>query len=166
MVTTGTVDTNTAGDYTITYDVTDAHGNVATQVVRTVHIIPVPVPPTPIISGGGWFVTLDANGYRRSAEPITLEILQPIATSTSEIFRSEGYTSSVVQTKTPLVIKKKSIVRTAHALSPEEIVSNTVPENAQMGDQIDSSSVSVKNATSSPNVIQRLIRKIRSLFRF
>ena len=36
VVTTGTVDTNTAGTYTITYSATDAAGNSATQVTRTV----------------------------------------------------------------------------------------------------------------------------------
>jgi hypothetical protein len=168
MVTAGTVDTAISGDYFITYDVTDAHGNVALQVTRTVHIIPVPVPPVPLVSGGGWFVTLDSYGYRRSPEPVTLDVLQPIATSTPEMFRSEGYTANVVQTNPPLVLKKKSIVRTAYALTPKEIVSNITPEITQAGDHLlsSSTSVSTQDATSSSNVIQRLIRKIRSLFRF
>ncbi|WP_298500526.1 immunoglobulin-like domain-containing protein, partial [uncultured Algibacter sp.] len=34
------VDTNTAGTYLITYNVSDAVGNPATQVVRTVNVIP------------------------------------------------------------------------------------------------------------------------------
>ena len=38
VVTGGSVDTTTVGDYTITYDATDASGNAATQVTRTVTV--------------------------------------------------------------------------------------------------------------------------------
>ncbi len=40
IVTTGSVDTNTAGTYLINYNVSDAAGNAATQVTRTVNVIP------------------------------------------------------------------------------------------------------------------------------
>ncbi|WP_298347017.1 DUF5011 domain-containing protein, partial [uncultured Algibacter sp.] len=36
----GVVDTNIGGTYLVTYDVSDAAGNAATQVVRTVNVIP------------------------------------------------------------------------------------------------------------------------------
>jgi len=39
IVVSGQVDTTTVGTYTITYNVTDANGNVATQVIRTVHVV-------------------------------------------------------------------------------------------------------------------------------
>jgi Zinc carboxypeptidase/Domain of unknown function (DUF5011)/GEVED domain/Secretion system C-terminal sorting domain/Fibronectin type III domain len=39
------VDSNTAGTYTITYNVSDAAGNPATQVTRTVNVIPDTTPP-------------------------------------------------------------------------------------------------------------------------
>ncbi|VVB70368.1 HYR domain protein [uncultured archaeon] len=39
IVTVNSVNSSAVGDYTVTYDVTDAHGNKATQVVRTVHVI-------------------------------------------------------------------------------------------------------------------------------
>ncbi len=38
-----TVDTATAGDYTITYNITDVNGNAATQVTRTVSVVDPPV---------------------------------------------------------------------------------------------------------------------------
>jgi hypothetical protein len=38
IVVTGTVDTNTVGEYTISYDVLDAGGNAATTVTRTVNV--------------------------------------------------------------------------------------------------------------------------------
>ena len=38
IITTGTVDTNTAGIYTVNYNVSDAAGNAATQVSRTVNV--------------------------------------------------------------------------------------------------------------------------------
>lgn len=43
VVISGTVDTTTAGVYTINYDSTDAFGNVATRVVRTVNVVLAPV---------------------------------------------------------------------------------------------------------------------------
>lgn len=41
-----TVDTNTEGTYTITYNVSDAQGNAAVQVERTVTVIALPIAPT------------------------------------------------------------------------------------------------------------------------
>ena len=38
------VNTGTPGVYTVTYDVTDANGNVATQVTRTVNVITGDIP--------------------------------------------------------------------------------------------------------------------------
>jgi hypothetical protein len=38
-VVTGSVDTNTVGTYTISYDVTDTNGNVATTVTRTINVV-------------------------------------------------------------------------------------------------------------------------------
>ena len=38
------VDTLTIGNYTITYDVTDAHGNAATQITRTVNVVDTTAP--------------------------------------------------------------------------------------------------------------------------
>jgi hypothetical protein len=46
IVTVNSVDTNTPGTYTVTYNVTDSHGNVATEVTRTV-IVSAVVEPTP-----------------------------------------------------------------------------------------------------------------------
>ncbi len=40
IVTTSTVNINQLGAYTVTYNVSDAHGNAATPVVRTVNVIP------------------------------------------------------------------------------------------------------------------------------
>jgi hypothetical protein len=50
-----TVDTGTAGTYTVTYNVSDAAGNAATEVTRTVTVTaaPPPPPPPPPPSGGG-----------------------------------------------------------------------------------------------------------------
>lgn len=39
ITSSGSVDTSTLGTYTLTYDVTDISGNVATQVTRTVNIV-------------------------------------------------------------------------------------------------------------------------------
>ena len=40
IVTVNSVDVNTVGTYTVTYNVSDAAGNAATQVTRTVNITP------------------------------------------------------------------------------------------------------------------------------
>ena len=39
-MTVNAVDVNTVGTYTVTYNVSDAAGNAATQVTRTVNITP------------------------------------------------------------------------------------------------------------------------------
>ena len=59
LVVTGTVDTATAGSYTLTYVATDASGNESAQVTRTVNVLDVtdPVAITRDIT-----VSLDANG--------------------------------------------------------------------------------------------------------
>ncbi|MFZ3131136.1 MAG: immunoglobulin-like domain-containing protein [Desulfosporosinus sp.] len=41
IIATGTVDTTKAGDYTIHYNVTDSSGDVADEVIRTVHVVTV-----------------------------------------------------------------------------------------------------------------------------
>ena len=43
------VDTDTVGDYTVTYDVTDANGNVAAQVSRTVSVVDTTIPVISLI---------------------------------------------------------------------------------------------------------------------
>ncbi len=50
------VDTGSAGTYTVRYNVSDAAGNAATEVTRTVTVNAPPVvapPPTPVATGGG-----------------------------------------------------------------------------------------------------------------
>ena len=39
VIASGTVDENTVGSYTLTYDHTDANGNAADQVTRTVNVV-------------------------------------------------------------------------------------------------------------------------------
>ena len=59
IVTVSNVNTATAGTYQVTYNVMDAAGNAATEVVRTVTVSapppPPPPPPPPTSSGGGSF---------------------------------------------------------------------------------------------------------------
>jgi hypothetical protein len=57
IVTTGSVDTNTPGTYTLTYNVSDAAGNVATPVTRTVIVSAATEPasgPTDVSVKIGW----------------------------------------------------------------------------------------------------------------
>ena len=49
----GSVNTSSAGTYTLTYDKTDAAGNHAAAVTRTVTVNAPPAPPAPPSSGGG-----------------------------------------------------------------------------------------------------------------
>ena len=44
IVTVSTVDVTTVGTYTVTYNVTDANGNVAVEVTRTVNVVDTTVP--------------------------------------------------------------------------------------------------------------------------
>jgi hypothetical protein len=49
IVVSGSVDTSTVGSYTITYNVSDAAGNPANQVIRTVNVVAISAPS----NGGG-----------------------------------------------------------------------------------------------------------------
>ncbi len=54
VIDSSAVNTGAAGSYMVTYDVMDAAGNAATQVMRTVNVQnPPPPPPPPTSSGGG-----------------------------------------------------------------------------------------------------------------
>ena len=53
IVTTSNVDTSIAGTYQVTFNVSDAAGNAATQVVRTVIVTAAAAPPPPATSSGG-----------------------------------------------------------------------------------------------------------------
>ncbi|MFA5126419.1 MAG: immunoglobulin-like domain-containing protein [Patescibacteria group bacterium] len=53
IVLSGTVNTSTVGAYILTYDVSDAAGNPAVPVTRTVNVAAQPTPPPPAPSGGG-----------------------------------------------------------------------------------------------------------------
>ena len=59
ITTSGAVDTNTAGTYTITYSVSDAAGNAATQITRTVTVADT---TAPIISRIGAEITSNTGG--------------------------------------------------------------------------------------------------------
>ena len=52
IITTGSVDNSTVGTYTLTYNVSDAAGNPATPITRTVHVEAIVVPDTtaPVIT--------------------------------------------------------------------------------------------------------------------
>ena len=58
IVTTGAVNTNTAGTYFVNYNVSDAAGNAATQVIRTVNVIADTVAPVITLIGSS---TLNLN---------------------------------------------------------------------------------------------------------
>ncbi len=50
ITTVSTVDTATLGTYSVTYDVSDAAGNAAVQVIRTVNVVDPTVPEAPVIT--------------------------------------------------------------------------------------------------------------------
>jgi Domain of unknown function (DUF5011)/Domain of unknown function (DUF5666) len=62
VMTTSTVNTATTGTYTVTYSATDIAGNIATPVVRTVTVTPVPDTTAPVITMIGGNVSLVAGG--------------------------------------------------------------------------------------------------------
>ena len=63
ITTVNSVDVDTEGTYTVTYDVTDAAGNVATQVVRTVTVTPDATLPVISLSGDSSVTVEAATSY-------------------------------------------------------------------------------------------------------
>jgi hypothetical protein len=95
---TGVVDTSTVGDYTVFYDVTDAAGNVAVRVMRTVHVFNQAQPPSlftvPTSSTTGdftlsWVASADAEGYE--IEESTTGTFTGVATYTVGLGSTESY---------------------------------------------------------------------------
>ena len=95
IVATGTVNTSTVGTYHLTYDVTDAAGNHAIQLTRTVHVVlqVLTSTPTPTI-GGDPVVGVDLTAQPGPWEPVPVEFAyqwyrgdQPITGATKAIYR-------------------------------------------------------------------------------
>ena len=67
ITTTGTVDPTTLGDYIITYDSTDAAGNVATPITRTYHVVdttaPITITPNFMDEGTSVDVVISGSGF-------------------------------------------------------------------------------------------------------
>lgn len=97
IVKTGTVDTTTAGTYTISYNVTDSGGLQATTVTRTVIVENPPLPPKPIIT------TPAVNPYTSATNSITfsgiasstLLISNDFSTSTTTADGNENWSMSL-----------------------------------------------------------------------
>ena len=70
IVTTGSVDTGVAGTYTMHYDVTDAHDNVAVTVTRTITVSDPAPAPAPSSGGGG------GGSSSRSSSPVTTPVVE------------------------------------------------------------------------------------------
>jgi len=79
------VNTNLLGSYTVTYDVTDANGNSATQVVRTVHVVDT---TAPVIDSH-----VDETAEATSSAGVTVTYTNPTAT--------DNYDSSITVSCTP-----------------------------------------------------------------
>lgn len=66
--TSGTVNTNTVGSYTVTYDVTDNAGNLACTVTRTVNVVAAPDNTPPVVTlVGADTIYVDLCGYYNEA---------------------------------------------------------------------------------------------------
>ena len=61
VVDASAVDTSVVGEYPVTYDVSDAAGNTASTVTRTVRIEPLPRPSAPTVGVEGDIKTLTFN---------------------------------------------------------------------------------------------------------
>src|SRR6185312_7267302 len=96
VVTTGTVDTNTVGTYTLHYNATDAAGNHATEVTRTVNVVNNTIPVITLlgssdvtVSVGSTYTDAGATAVDQFGTDITPNIVTtglPIDTSASGDF--------------------------------------------------------------------------------
>ncbi len=90
VFTTSTVNTAVAGTYTVTYRATDAAGNIATPVVRTVTVTPAPDTTAPVITMIGTNVYLvagtvytDAGATCRDNKDITCVVVTTSTVNTA-----------------------------------------------------------------------------------
>ena len=88
------VDTSTLGSYTVTYNVMDAAGNAATEVTRTVTVVPDTVPPVITLLGDNPQVILTGTAYTELGATATDNV-------DGDITASIVIDASAVDTSTP-----------------------------------------------------------------
>jgi hypothetical protein len=71
---------NTAGTYVITYSVSDAHGNIASPVIRTIHIVPPSDTTGPVISTHENIIYGSEIGEHVTASGAVITYIAPTAT--------------------------------------------------------------------------------------
>jgi hypothetical protein len=96
VVTTSTVNSAVVGTYTVTYSATDVAGNIATPVVRTVTVNPVPDTTSPVITMNGSNVTLTAGTSYVDAGATCTDNVDPTCT----VVTTSTVNSAVVGTYT------------------------------------------------------------------
>jgi len=108
IVGVGTVNTAVLGPYTLTYDYTDAAGNVSSQAVRTVNVVNAPDLTAPVITVGSTF-TIEATG--------TTTAVSAVAASTSALDAVDGAVTPVASPAGPYAVGTHTITWTATDLS-------------------------------------------------
>ena len=91
------INTSATGSYTVTYDVTDAHGNHATQVTRTVHVSDVEMPVITLL--GTTPVTLEVGSIYSDAGATANDNIDGNITS-NIVVTGDTVNSSVLKTYT------------------------------------------------------------------
>jgi hypothetical protein len=136
IVVTGTVDLNTVGTYTLTYNVSDGAGNAAVEVVRTVIVEPVSIrliiPEDIVVTASGYLtaVNLDpdsvASGADGDGNPLLVSVDQsgPFVSGTHQIVWSVSDGNRRV-TATQ-ILKVVPLVTTAVATYADEGVSISI----------------------------------------
>ena len=88
------VDTSTAGNYTVTYDCADVAGNDAPQLTRTVNVVAAPDTTRPVI-------TVDGSNANRTVS-VTVGEPYPVPTGAVSDIVPPGYTGSVTSNTTSI----------------------------------------------------------------
>ena len=136
IVVTGTVDLNTVGTYTLTYNVSDGAGNAAVEVVRTVIVEPVSIrliiPEDIVVTASGYLtaVNLDpdsvASGADGDGNPLLVSVDQtgPFVSGTHQIVWSVSDGNRRVSATQ--ILKVVPLVTTAVATYADEGVSISI----------------------------------------
>ncbi len=137
----GSVDTNTVGSYTLTYNATDSHGNSATPVIRTVNVVDREAPASTDNISAGWStspvtITFDCtDNVACTTVYYTIDGSTPTTDSTP-VSITEGQGQATVNTDGIYTIKYFGIDASGNA---EEV--NTAANQLKLDTHVDSVSM-------------------------
>jgi hypothetical protein len=154
IVSGDTVDTSTAGSYTINYNITDLNGNEATQVTRTVLVQSAPQLTTVSLTSNNVSVTSNTTGvYAKDGNTITLTFVSDVDLAVSPSATIAGQMASVTQGADARHWTATFIVPTIEVMSQSILLDGTVVFGINFSTALGFPGIAVTTTSDNSSVI-------------